>query len=203
MASRTAVGRKRKFEDGPNEHRLEAPKPPGGGEGKLEGNTVDKDDDIYPTILPSLSRSSAAEITQNLSRRVSLCSRCAKINLNTLLSRSHKGQAGQPVSLLTPVQNWKIASCLLCSLFHSTIDATDWASKRLQLRSFSLNKMEDKTWCSISTNLLKFEYGARYIVSQPEGITGPVKLIKENIGNFDAVKSWIKFATVIIRKYAQ
>jgi hypothetical protein len=72
------------------------------------------------------------------------------------------------------------------------MNEVSWASDRVvSARTLSSNKMEDRIWCSISTNLLRVEYAGRYIVSQPEGITGPVKLIKEHIDSFDIVKTWI------------
>jgi hypothetical protein len=121
-----------------------------------------------------------------------LCRRCAGIDLDILLSRPHKTQAGQPAKKLNPVRNWNIDSCHLCSLLYSAIDVAVWASARVvPFRTFSSNKMEDRTWSSISTNLLQVGHAGRYIVSQPEGITGPIKLIKENIDSFDIVKTWI------------
>ena len=188
--------KKRKFEDvllpdGQNEHPLKLPKSPEKGEGKLKGNSVDETNDIYPSILPSLSQSSEAQKKRSLPAQSDLCWRCARIDLDTLLSRPHKTRAGQPAGELSPVRDWDIDSCHLCSLLYSTIDVTLPASDRVLFRTFSSNKMDDRTWCSISTNLLRVACAGRYIVSQPEGITGPVKLIKDNIDNFDIVKTWI------------
>ena len=108
--SSTTAKRKRKFEDvllpdGPNEHPLKLPKSQEKEEGKLEGNSVDETDDIYPTILPSLSQSSAAQTKRSLPAQSDLCRRCTRIDLDTLLSRPHKTYAGQPTKKLSPVRD--------------------------------------------------------------------------------------------------
>ncbi|KAN0099232.1 HET domain containing protein, partial [Hyaloscypha variabilis] len=160
---------------------------------RLESLAVNEQGDIYPTILPSFCQSSATPPKRSLRVRSNLCTRCAKIDLNTLLSRPHKTQADQLAKNLSPVHNWKIDSCALCSLLSSTMDLPRWsAGEKVRLRTYSSNKMEDKAWNSISTNLLQVAVG-RYIVSQPEGKEGPVKIIKDEIENtdFETVKSWI------------
>jgi hypothetical protein len=48
--------------------------------------------------------------------------------------------------------------------------------------------MVDKVWSSISTKLLQVGHSRRYIVSQPEAVEGPVKIIKDEISSFDYVK---------------
>jgi len=161
---------------------------------KLESFAVNERDDMYPTILPSFRQSSVAASKRNLRERSNLCTRCAKIDLDTLLSRPHKTQAGQPAKNLSPVPNWEIDSCALCSLLSSTMNLHYWPSgKKVPLRTYSSDKMGDKAWNSISTNLLQVGQSGRYIVSQPEGIEGPVKIIKDKIeeASFETVKSWI------------
>ncbi|KAH6664202.1 heterokaryon incompatibility protein-domain-containing protein [Halenospora varia] len=161
---------------------------------RLESLAVNERGDIYPTILPSFRQSSVAPSKRRLRVRSNLCTRCAKIDLDTLLSRPHKTQAGQLVKNLSPVSNWEIDSCALCSLLSSTMDLRYWPSgRKVPLRTYSSNKMGNKPWNSISTNLLQAGYSERYIVSQPEGMEGPVKIIKDEIEetNFDSVKSWI------------
>ena len=160
---------------------------------RLESPAVNERGDIYPTILPSFCQSSVTPPKRSLRVRSNLCTRCAKINLDALLSRPHKTQAGQLAKNLSPVPTWKIDSCALCSLLSSTMDLRHWPSgRKVPLRTYSSNKMEDKAWNSISTNLLQAGYG-RYIISQPEGMEGPVRIIKDEIGktNFETVKSWI------------
>ena len=162
------------------------------GQTQLVRHTSCEVDTIYPTILPSFNKSSATQTNRNLSTKNSLCRRCAKIDLDMLLSRSHKTHAGQPAKDLSPVSSWETSSCTLCSLFQSTLHPI-WSTqdgRKVPLRTYSSNKMVDKVWSSISTNLLQVGYGGRYIVSQPEGIEGPVK-IKDEIGSFDCVKDWI------------
>ncbi len=161
------------------------------GKGKLEDNSVDKKDDIYSKILPSLSRSTVSVRKRSLRARSNLCKRCAEIDLDILLSRPSKTQAGQAAKNLSPVRDWKIDSCHLCSLLHSTIGSHGWGSRKVPFKTFWSNKMVDKMWSSISTNLLMVAYSGRYIVSQPEGITGPIKLIKKKIDSYDMVKTWI------------
>jgi hypothetical protein len=60
-------------------------------------------DTVCPTILPSFNQSSAARGNRNLSAKSTLCRRCAKIDLDTLLSRLHKTHAGQAAEELSPV----------------------------------------------------------------------------------------------------
>jgi hypothetical protein len=154
-------------------------------------------DTIYPTILPSFNQSSAAQTSRNLSAKSTLCRRCTKIDLDTLLSRSHKTHAGQAAKELSPVPSWDITSCALCSLFQSTLNPlwSTQAGRKVPLRTYSSNKMVDKVWSSISTNLLQVGHSRRYIVSQPEGVEGPVKVIKDEIGSFDCVKDWISLCS--------
>jgi hypothetical protein len=161
---------------------------------RIESLAVNEQGDIYPTILPSFCQSSVAPSKRSLRERSKLCARCVKMDLATLLSRPHKTQAGQPAKNLSPVVNWKIDSCALCSLLSSTMDLHYWPSgRKVPLRTYSSNKMGDKSWHSINTNLLQAGYSERYIVSQPEGIEGPVKIIKDEIETiiFETVKVWI------------
>jgi hypothetical protein len=165
---------------------------------QLEDNTADEPDDIYPTILPNFGQSSVPLTKRNLRARSSLCKRCAKIDLDMLLSRPHKTYLGQLAATLVQISDWKIDSCTFCSLLSSTLLPTllDWQqSKKIPLRSFSSNNMTDKIWSSIDTNLLQLHpwHDNRYLVSQPEGINGPVKIIKEDIdeATFERVKKWI------------
>ncbi|KAH9221762.1 hypothetical protein DL95DRAFT_381541, partial [Leptodontidium sp. 2 PMI_412] len=163
---------------------------------KLEVLDINDRGKIYPTILPSLDQSSQSPSKRNILARNNLCKRCTQIPLDTLLSRPHKTQVGQSAKNLSPVPKWEIDSCALCSLLSSTIDLEYWsAGEAVPLRSYSSNKLEEKTWRSISTNLLRVGHSTRRIVSQPEGIEGPVKIIKGGIemGYFETVKSWINF----------
>jgi hypothetical protein len=43
--------------------------------------------------------------------------------------------------------------------------------------------------------LLQVGYSRRYIVSQLEGVEGPVKIIKDEISSFDCVKDWISLCS--------
>jgi hypothetical protein len=167
------------------------------GQTQLVRRTSREADTIYPTILPSFNQSSAAQTNRNLSAKKGLCRRCAKIDLHTLLSRSHKTHAGQPTKELSPVPSWETPSCTLCNLFQSTLSPlwSTQAGRKVPLRTYSSNKMVDKVWSSISTNLLHVGHSGRYIVSQPEGVEGPVKIIKDKIGSFDCVKDWLSLCS--------
>jgi hypothetical protein len=168
--------------------------PPKLSKERLESFAVNERDDIYPTILPSFCQSSVIPSERSLLVRSNPCTQCAKIDLDALLSRPHKTQAGQLAKNLSPVPNWKIESCALCSLLSSTMDLHYWPSgRKVPLRTYSSNKMKDKAWNSINTNLLEAGHSERYIISQPEGMEGPVRIIKDKIekANFETVKSWI------------
>lgn len=135
-------------------------------------------DDMYPTILPNLSRPSAPS---------ELCSRCAKIDLDTLLSRTHKDCVGKIAEDLSPVRDWDIDSCHFCSLPYLTIDMNVRGSATIPLKTFSSDKTKDKIWLSLNKNMLLAGYAGKYIDSesvdtperfilpQPEGLTGPIK----------------------------
>jgi hypothetical protein len=183
--------------EGASSMRISTPNQEKPGLAQLIRGSFHEADTIYPTILPSFSQSSATQTNRNLSTKGTLCGRCAKIDLDALLSRSHKTRAGQAAKNLSPLSSWDMPSCTLCSLFQSTL-GTLWstqARRKVPLRTYSSNKMEDKVWSSISTNLLQVGYSRRYIVSQPEGIEGPVKIIKDEIGSFDCVKDWISLCS--------
>ncbi len=145
--------------------RISTPTPANLGPAQLVHRSFHDADTVYPTILPSFGPSSVAQMNQNSSAKSSLCRRCSEINLDMLLSRSHKTQAGQAANELRPVPSWDIHSYALCSLLQSTLDPiwSTQAGKKVSLRTYSSNKMVDKLWSSISTNWLKVGYTGRYI----------------------------------------
>jgi hypothetical protein len=177
--------------------RISTPTQANLGPAQLVHRSFHEADAVYPTIIPSFSPSSAAQKNRNLSAKSNLCRRCSEIDLDMLLSRSHKTQAGQAAKELSPVPSWDILSCALCSLFRSTLRPfwSKQAGRKVPLRTYSSNKMVDKVWSSISTNLLEVGHSGRYIVSQPEGVDGPVKIIKDEINSFDCVKDWISLCS--------
>lgn len=154
---------------------------------------VDVDrDDLYPTKLPRLQQSPTSRTKRSLRARTQLCQRCAKLDIDTLLSRQHKTYRGLPVATLGPVAKWKIGWCPFCSLLYSTLSpAWSNSSEKQPLRSLSSNKISSTWWKSTKTNLLELDHSLRCIVSQPEGLNGPVRTIEEKINNYEIVKDWI------------
>lgn len=51
--------------------------------------------------------------------------------------------------------------------------------------------MSSTWWKATNTNLIELDYSTRCIVSQPEGLKGPIRIIKEQINNYEIVKDWI------------
>ncbi|KAN0108704.1 HET domain containing protein [Hyaloscypha variabilis] len=168
------------------------------GQRQLVPRTLHETDKFYPTILPSFKPSKVAQTNPKISAPANLCRRCREIDLDTLLSRPHKTHVGQAAKKLSPASTWKISSCVLCSLFQSTFDYKFWRTqvgRKVPLRTYSSNKMEDKVWSSITTNLMKIGDSERYLVSQPEGTKGPVQIIRSEIDSFECVKDWISLCS--------
>jgi len=163
-------------------------------EGQLNHSIPDEVEEIYPTILPIFIASSSVPGGRNPLAEGGLCKPCTDIDLDTLLSRPHKTQAGQLAKKLSPALSWD-DSCTLCRLFLSTMDPA-WrkSTEKVPLRTYSSNKMEDKFWNLISTNLLHLGYW-KYLVSQPEGTRGPVKIVKNEISSFECIKDWISLCS--------
>ncbi|PMD22187.1 hypothetical protein NA56DRAFT_96473 [Hyaloscypha hepaticicola] len=73
---------------------------------------VDVDrDDLYPTKLPRLQQSPTSRTKRSLRARTQLCQRCAKLDIDTLLSRQHKTYRGLPVATLGPgckMEDWMV-----------------------------------------------------------------------------------------------
>lgn len=115
---------------------------------------------------------------------------------------SHKTKEGKTVKRLGPIEGWSSDSRLICSLLYSTVDLKSLPIGRPGegLRSFSSSKMDDGRWGAVNTNILRLdrvssptdEMSARYVLSQPEELKRPVKIIRETIDNFRSVKKWIQ-----------
>jgi len=67
-----------------------------------------------------------------------LCGRCAKIDLDEVLSREHLTVRGQLVRSLGPVKKWAIDSCSLCDLLATSLPPECRSpDSTYSLRSFS------------------------------------------------------------------
>jgi hypothetical protein len=51
--------------------------------------------------------------------------------------------------------------------------------------------MIDKTWSLIDTNLIQARSTCKYIVSQPQGLNGPFRIVKGNIKDYEIFNDWI------------
>ncbi|KAH7397632.1 heterokaryon incompatibility protein-domain-containing protein [Cadophora sp. MPI-SDFR-AT-0126] len=150
------------------------------------------DDDLYPTELSTIRQPLTSQTKESRPIRNQLCQRCTKLDIDSLLSRQHKTRRGLPVAALSPVAQWKIGRCPLCSLLYSTLSPQPAnVSDKQPLRSLSSNKIKSTWWKSIKTNFLELDNGRRCIVSQPDGLNGPIKIIGKKIDNYEIVKDWI------------
>ena len=149
---------------------------------------------LHPTQLPTLLQPALSSTELIHSTQIRLCQRCVKLDVDKLLSRQHKTYRGLPVTNLSPVATWKIVQCPLCSLLYSTL-SPKWADHpyKIPLRSLSSNKIPSTWWTSINTNFLQLDISQRCIVSQPEGLNGPIRIIEKKIDNYEIVKGWINF----------
>jgi hypothetical protein len=165
-------------------------------EEKNEGSSINGPEDIYPdytTILPRFRYSSGPHKKEVVHVQGTLCKDCAQIDLDALLKRPHKTVAGQTVKKkLGPARNLKARSCALCHLVYSSLGPHyQKDSGLIPLRTFSSTRMRDKTWSSIDTNLMQAHYTCKYIVSQPEGLNGPIRIVKDHIQDYEIFKDWI------------
>jgi hypothetical protein len=172
-------------------------------ESQLRDNSMLKDDELFPTILPSLSLSPRPAGTSGPGEpnNSNLCKRCSLIDLDSIISGN--SVSSYRSTLLSPVDTWEINTCPLCGLLCSTASYShSFPSRKIYFNTFSTDKMRgrrryfsdiDKIWSSTSTKIMRVETSERLVVSQPEGTLGPVKIIKETIENFEIVKSWIAF----------
>ena len=161
---------------------------------------IDNQKYMFPTVLRNFRQSSLAQQKQGLRASSSLCKRCKGIDLDKLLSEKYKTYVGLPVGNLSHISTWEVDTCALCNLLRSTMPPylrdDDIKTK---IRAYSSVRINYMGWSSIDTNMLQI-FGAgmsRYIVSQPSGIKGPVKMIRENIEQYEAVKNWIKLCQVM------
>ncbi|KAH7416768.1 heterokaryon incompatibility protein-domain-containing protein [Cadophora sp. MPI-SDFR-AT-0126] len=165
-------------------------------EEKDEHDSSNGPEPIYPdytAILPRFHYSSVTQNKQVVQVQGTLCQDCAQIDIDTLLKRPHKTIAGQTVKKeLGPAQTLKAKSCPLCHLVYSSLGPHyQKYSGLIPLRTFSSTRMRDKTWSSIDTNLMQAHFTCKYIVSQPEGRNGPIRIIREHIQDYDLFKNWI------------
>ena len=169
------------------------------GTSKEEKNGLSRIDgpaDIYPdytAILPRLCYSSGPHNREVVQAQDTLCKDCAQIDLDMLLKRPHKTVAGQTVKKkLGPAPNLKARSCALCHLVYSSLGPHfQQYSGLIPLRTFSSTRMRDKTWSSIDTNLMQAHHTCKYIVSQPQGLNGPIRVVEDQIHDYEIFKDWI------------
>lgn len=158
--------------------------------------SIDGPEDIYPdyTAIPSHFRYSSGSHNKEVAQsQRTLCKDCAQLDLDTLFKRPHKTVAGQTVKKkLGPAQNLKPRSCAFCHLLYSSLGPHyQKESGLIPLRTFSSTRLRDNTWSSIDTNLIQAHYTCKYIVSQPQGLTGPIRIVKDHIQDYEIFKDWI------------
>jgi hypothetical protein len=170
-------------------------------EEKNDGTSNNGSEDIYPdytAILPHFRYSSGPHNKEVVHVQGTLCKDCAQIDLDALLKRQHKTVAGQTVKKkLGPARNLQASSCALCQLVYSSLGPHyQKASGLIPLRTFSSTRMRDTTWSSIDTNLMQAHATCKYIVSQPEGSNGPIRIVKGRIQDYEIFKNWINLCRV-------
>ena len=134
---------------------------------------------------PSLKRPRHSRLQDN-----ELCRRCARINLDEVLSREHLTVRGQLVKSLGPVKKWAIDSCSLCGLLATSLPPECRSSdSTYDLRSFSSKRDPRLGWKSIDTNMIGLD-GCEFFVPQHHDAT-PVRSLKPDSIDFEILKSWL------------
>lgn len=122
----------------------------------------------------------------------SLCMRCAKINLDAILSREHKTQKGLVVRKMGRSSKWAINSCSMCHLLASTLSASEMTQYRgsYVLSSFSSHRIQYMGWSSIKTGMISI--GTGFLVPQSKGANS-IRMLKEESLDFEIFNTWLKF----------
>jgi len=164
---------------------------------------IDDQKGIFPTVLPNFRQSSLAQQKRGLRASSSLCKRCQKIDLDKLLSKKYKTFSGLSAGGLTNVSMWEVDTCALCNLLRSTLPPyVPDDHMKISLQAYSSKRIHYMGWSSVDTNMLQIlagysQFSGKYIVSQPSGIKGPVRMIREKIERYDTVKNWINLCQVM------
>lgn len=152
---------------------------------------IDDQEGIFPTVLPNFRQSSLAQQKRGLRASSSLCKRCKKIDLDKLLSTKYKTYGGLAAGGLSVVSTWEVDTCALCNLLRSTLprNVPDNYGK-IALQAYSSRRIHYMGWSSVDTNMLQILpkyslFSGRYIVSQPNGIKGPVQMIRKKIEQYE------------------
>jgi hypothetical protein len=131
---------------------------------------------------------------RDLGEARNLCEACAEIDLDNLLSKPLDTLDKEGV-YLGPVRKWKTESYPVCNMFHSIEHTvrfdTDKEGIWLHINS-SKDRHMPGTWHGINTRILELgRWSKKRLVLQPEGVLGPVNIIKGDIQSFDFAESWI------------
>lgn len=130
--------------------------------------------------------------TRSLKVYSSLCRRCARLDLDKILSRPHKTASDHLVVNLGPVSTWSIDSCSFCILLYSLLPPDFLQpSVKPSLFSYSSNRISDLGWKSINKNLLRISGSSEYIVPQAVDAKGPIRMLEQDSIDFDVLKNWI------------
>jgi hypothetical protein len=157
--------------------------------------------ELYLTVLPGFCQSSLAPAKLGFSARSGLCRRCTELDLDTVLSQPIKTRKARLITNLAPATNWMIDSCAFCSLLSSTLPPASpllqQSSGHIPLISLSTYQAQGLDWRPLTSNILQLEQNGlddnRLLVSEPAGIKGTIKFIRENldVASFDRIKKWI------------
>lgn len=134
-----------------------------------------------------------------------LCARCAKLNLDAVLSRQNHTGRGELLEDLGPVANWAIDSCPLCNLMAATLPFFECGQSDTSylLRSHSSCEYSWMGWSSVNTVMLQvgiptadssydIDPSVGFLVPRCEGVHY-VRELKEDAVDFDIFKSWLDF----------
>ena len=127
------------------------------------------------------------------SPRDPLCKRCAKIDLDKVLSRQHKTCVGQAVKNLGPISAWEMDSCALCGLLASTLPPRHRSrtnKTRYVLRSYSTIKSNRAGLKSIDIGMIGLEQSDIYLIPQHQGSTW-LRTLKPDHIDFEIIKNWL------------
>jgi hypothetical protein len=122
---------------------------------------------------PSTPGSTSSSVTRMVARNAGLCGRCARLDLDKVLSLQHESARANLVANLSAVSTWSITSCSFCRLMFDFLGPRDVQgildTRQPSLWSYSSNRISDLGWSSINKTLLSVgRDGGEYIVPQAD-----------------------------------
>jgi hypothetical protein len=151
-------------------------------------------DDNYPNHS-TRGCTASSSVTRSLARYPGLCGRCARLDLDKILSSQHNTARGLLVTTLSAVSTWSKASCSFCRLMSDILnrwDIDDLSHNfKPGLYSYSSYRLSDLGWSSINKTRLRLGPTEECLVPQAADEEGPIRILKRNEIDFNILKGWV------------